>query len=180
MAAANEGIGIAKAAFYPRFFLNLYGGTQDRGVRLLDLQNVLYTIGPSVTIPIFDGGNRAAQLEAAYAKRDQAIAQYRQNILQAVQEVEDALATQKYLTLEGERIAAAVTSEKKVLDLALTLYRDGATSYLDVVTAQEALLGQRRASLSLISRRLDSAVSLFVALGGGWTPTVQIAAEKPS
>lgn len=172
VAAANEGIGIAKTAFYPRFFINLYAGTQDRGVRLLDLANELYTIGPSVTIPIFDGGARDAQLKAAYARREQTNAHYRQTILQAVQEVEDALATEYHLANENKRFEAAVVSEKKVLDLALTLYRDGATNYLDVVTAQQALLGHQRATLGLLTRRLDGSVSLFVALGGGWIPEV--------
>lgn len=180
VAAANEGIGIAKTAYYPRFFLNLYFGTEDRGVHLLDLANELYTIGPSITIPIFDGGARDADLRAAYARRDQAIAQYRQTILQAVQEVEDSLAVQYHLSREGKKIDAAVTAEKKVLDLSLTLYRDGATAYLDVVTAQQALLAQQRTTLALLTRRLDAAVSLFVALGGDWTVAEKAAANKPS
>ena len=177
VAAANEGIGIARSAFYPRFFFNLSAGTQDRGVRLLDLQNELYTLGPSVSIPIFDGGARKAQLDIAYSRRDQALAQFRQNVLQAVQEVEDALATQRYLTAENQRLNAAVTSERKVLDLSLTLYRDGATNYLDVVIAQQALLVQQRSSLGLLTRNLSSAVSLFVALGGGWDGPLPV---KPS
>ena len=179
VAEANEGIGIAKTAFYPRFFINLYAGTQDRGVRLLDLVNELYTIGPSVTIPIFDGGTRHAQLEAAYVRRDQALAHYRQVILVAIQEVEDALSTQHHLASENQRLAAAVASEKKVLDLSLTLYRDGATTYLDVVVAQEALLGQQRASLALTTRDIDAGVSLIVALGGGWVGDAHLASDKP-
>lgn len=175
VAAANEGIGIAKTAFYPRFFINLYAGTQDRGVRLLDLANELYTIGPSVTIPIFDGGARDAQLKAAYARREQTAAQYRQTILVAVQEVEDALAAQYHLARQSQRLDSAVTAETKVLALALTLYRDGATSYLDVVTAQQALLAQQRSTLAVLNSRLDAAVALFVALGGGWTPEVAVA-----
>lgn len=178
VAAANEGIGIAKTAFYPRFFLNLQVGTQDRGLHLLDLANEMYTIGPSVTLPIFDGGSRAAQLKAAYARRDEATARYRQTFLQAVQEVEDALALDHYLRLEHARLESAVTAGKKVLDLSLTLYRDGATNYLDVVTAQTALLDRQRASLVVLTRQLDAVVTLFVALGGGWTPAVEVASEK--
>ena len=70
VAAANEQIGVARADFYPRFFFNLSGGTQDRGVRLLDLKNELFTLGPSVSFPILDGGRRAATLEAALARPD--------------------------------------------------------------------------------------------------------------
>lgn len=178
VAAANEQIGVAKAAFYPRFFINLYGGTQDRGVRLLDLKNVLYTIGPSVDLPIFDGGQRRAQLEAAMARRDQSLAQYRQTVLGAVQEVEDALATDHYLGQEAKRVEAAIAAEKKVLDLSLTLYRDGATNFLDVVVAQTTLLNEQRASIALLTRRLGTSVNLFVALGGGWTSDpVKVAAK---
>jgi NodT family efflux transporter outer membrane factor (OMF) lipoprotein len=168
VAAANEGIGVAKAAFYPRVFINLQAGTNDTGLHLLDLNNAFFSLGPSVDLPIFDGGRRAADFEAARARLDQKAAVYRATFLRAVQEVEDALAQEHYFLLEGRRLEAAVAAQKKVLDLSLTLYRDGATSYLDVVTAQTALLDEQRASLAVVSRRLNAAVALFVALGGGW------------
>ena len=170
VASANEKIGIAKTAFYPRFFLNLYGGTQDRGVNLFDLKNELFTIGPSVNLPLFDGGRRRADLEAATAHRDESIARYRSTVLQAVQEVEDALALDRYLSQEGKRLDAAVAAEKRVLNISLTLYRDGATTYLDVVTAQTTLLNQESTSISLLTRQLGTGVNLQVALGGGWNP----------
>ena len=179
VAAANEQIGVARADFYPRFFLNLSGGTQDRGVHLLDLKNELFTLGPSVTLPILDGGRRAATLEAAQARRDQTVALYRANVLQAVQEVEDALATNRYLGQEGQRLKNAVAAEQKVLDLSLTLYRDGATTYLDVVTAQTTLLQQQVAEIVLLTRRLNADVDLFVALGGGWDAPVRVAERTP-
>ena len=179
VASANEQIGVARADFYPRFFLNLSGGTQDRGVHLLDLKNELFTIGPSVTFPILDGGRRAATLAAALAHRDQAVALYRANVLQAVQEVEDALATNRYLGQEGQRLRNAVAAEQKVLGLSLTLYRDGATTYLDVVTAQTTLLQQQVAEIVLLTRRLNANVDLFVALGGGWDAPVRVAERTP-
>ena len=180
VAVANEQIGIAKAAFYPALYLNLSAGTEARGLALFDLQNSLFTIGPSITLPIFDGGANAAQLKIAYASRDQTIAQYRQTILQAVQEVEDSLANERYLRQENQRLEAAVAAEKRVLSVALDLYRDGATAYLDVTTAQEALLGQQRASLALLTRQLGASVNLLVALGGGWSPQEQVAANGPT
>ena len=179
VAAANEQIGVARADFYPRFFMNLSGGTQDRGIHLLDLKNELFTIGPSVTLPILDGGRRVATLEAAVARRDQAVALYRANVLHAVQEVEDALASIRLLATEGQRLTNAVAAEKKVLDLSLTLYRDGATTYLDVVTAQTTLLQQQVSQIVLTSRRSGSAVDLFIALGGGWDVPVRVAATTP-
>ncbi|WP_158810953.1 efflux transporter outer membrane subunit [Beijerinckia sp. L45] len=178
VAAANEQIGVAKAAFYPRFFLNLSGGTQDTGFHLLDLKNELFSIGPSVNLPIFDGGKRTAQLELATAFRDGAVAQYRGRVLQAVQEVEDALALDRLLTLEAKHTADAEAAAKKVLDLSLTLYRDGATTYLDVVTAQTTALDAERTGLLLATRRSQTSVALILALGGGWTVPVQLA-ETP-
>jgi outer membrane protein, multidrug efflux system len=180
VAAANQQVGIARTAFYPRFFLNLSAGTEDRGLRLFDLQNALYSIGPSVTLPIFDGGVNAAQLKAAYAGRDAALATYRQTVLHAVQDVEDALASRRYLSKENQRLNAAVDAERRVLAVALDLYRDGATAYLDVTTAQEALLGQQRAALGLLTRQLAASVNLFVALGGGWSPPENVAANGPT
>lgn len=175
VAAANEQIGVARADFYPRFFLNLSGGTQDRGVRLLDLKNELFTLGPSVTLPILDGGRRVATLEAAMSRRDQTVALYRANVLQAVQEVEDALAAKRYLGQEGQRFRNAVAAEQRVLGLSLTLYRDGATTYLDVATAQTTLLQQQVAEIVLLTRRLNTDIDLFVALGGGWDATPRVA-----
>lgn len=175
VAAANEQIGVARADFYPRFFFNLSGGTQDRGVHLLDLKNELFTLGPSVSLPILDGGRRTATLDAAMARRDQTVALYRQTVLQAVQEVEDALSTNRYLGQEGQRLRNAVAAEQKVLDLSLTLYRDGATTYLDVVVAQTALLQQQVAGIVLLTRRQNANVDLFVALGGGWDAPLRVA-----
>ena len=107
----------------------------------------------------------------------QTVALYRQNVLLAVQEVEDALATNRYLGQEGQRLKNAVTAEQKVLDLSLTLYRDGATTYLDVVVAQTSLLQQQVAEIVLLTRRLGANVDLFVALGGGWDAPLRVAEE---
>lgn len=180
LAAANDAIGVARAAFFPRLFLNLSAGTQDTGLRLLDMNNSLFSVGPAVSLPLFDGGLRHADLQAALAARDAAAARYKATILAAVQQVEDALAEEHHLGAEAEKIAAAVKAESKVLDLSLTLYRDGATTYLDVVTAQTALLEQQRAQLDLIRRRLAASIDLFVALGGDWTEGTLVVATEGS
>jgi outer membrane protein, multidrug efflux system len=84
------------------------------------------------------------------------------------------------LSKENQRLNAAVDAERRVLAVALDLYRDGATAYLDVTTAQEALLSQQRASLGLLTRELAASVNLFVALGGGWSPPENTAANGPT
>jgi multidrug efflux system outer membrane protein len=165
-AAANEAIGIARAAFYPRLTLNLAGGTQDTGLNLLSLQNSLWAVGPTLYVPIFDGGLRDADLTAAEAAYRETVARYRAVVLQAIQEVEDDLALLKSLKIEAGNTEAAAIAAQKASDLALTLYRNGATNYLDVVVAQTAALNEQRLALVLDTRRLQTSVALILAIGG--------------
>jgi NodT family efflux transporter outer membrane factor (OMF) lipoprotein len=169
VAAANQTIGVARAAFFPRLTINLSGGTQDTGLSLLNFKNSIWSVGPAVTLPIFDGGLRAAELAAAQAAYTQTVAEYRGAVLRAYQEVEDALANLRWLSKEAQSLSIAVTSTQKVLDTSLTLYREGATNYLDVITAQTAALDAQDALVTLKTRRTQAAVSLMLALGGGWS-----------
>jgi NodT family efflux transporter outer membrane factor (OMF) lipoprotein len=168
-AAASEGIGVARAALYPKFTLSLLGGTQDTGFNLLSLTNSLDSIGPTVTLPVFDWGLRQAQLEAAKAAYAEAAARYRAAILRAVKEVEDDLSALRWLAEAGRETNAAAAAARTAAEMSMTLYRDGAASYLDVVTAQNAALDAERAAIALRTRQLDANVSLMLALGGGWT-----------
>jgi outer membrane protein, multidrug efflux system len=168
VAAANAQIGVARAAFFPRLMINLSGGTQDTGLSLLNMRNSIWSLGPSITLPIFDGGARAADLAGAEAGYLQTVAHYRGSVLRAIQEVEDSLANLRWLAKELQSMETAANAADKVLGISLTLYRDGATNYLDVVTAQTAALEARRAVLSLKTRRQEAAVALMLALGGGW------------
>ena len=166
VAAANERIGIAKAAFYPRFFLNFKIGSQDTGLHLLDLNNEIFSLGPSVTLPVYDGGLREAEYRIALEAQKGAAAAYKGRIIRAVQEVEDNLALDRFLEREEAQADIAAKATGKVLNLSLSLYRDGGTNYLDVVTAQEADLAAQRTTLDLRTRRLAATVALFLALGG--------------
>lgn len=168
-AAASSGIGVARAAFYPQFTLNLLGGTQDTGFNLLSAANTLNSVGPTVTLPLFDWGLRQAQLEAAKAAYAEATARYRAAILRAVKEVEDNLSALRWLAEEARQTNAAAVAARKAADMSMALYRDGAASYLDVVTAQNAALDAERAAIALRARQLDANVALMLALGGGWS-----------
>ncbi len=171
VAAANQTIGIARAAFFPRLTINLSGGTQDTGLSLLNFRNSMWSVGPAITLPIFDGGARLADLQGAEAVYVQTVAEYRGSVLRAVQEVEDSLADLRWLSKELQSMTAAVASTQKVLDASLTLYREGATNYLDVITAQTAALDAQDSLVRLKTRRVQAFVALMLALGGGWSST---------
>jgi NodT family efflux transporter outer membrane factor (OMF) lipoprotein len=173
-AAANQRIGIAEAAFYPTFTIGLGGGTQDTGLNLLSMTNSFWSVGPAVSLPIFNGGLLSAQLAAAKAAFDATAASYKSTVLDAVEEVENNLADLHWLAQESKDEEAAVAAAQKTQDLSMSLYRDGAVSYLEVVTAQAALLDAERAALDIRTRRLAASVNLIRAIGGGWsasTPT---------
>lgn len=168
VAAANASIGVAKAAFFPRLVINLSGGTQDTGLSLLNFRNSIWSIGPSVTLPIFDGGARAADLAHADAVYLETASHYRATVLRAYQEVEDALSSVHWLAKEKQSVVTGAASAEKVLSASLTLYRDGATNYLDVVVAQTAALEAERATINVKARQVQADVGLMVALGGGF------------
>ncbi len=168
-AAANESIGVARAAFFPTLTLNGMAGGQDTALNLLSLSNSLWSVGPTVYLPLFDAGLRHAQLAAAEAAYLQTVAHYRSVVLHAIQEVEDDLADIRSLRIEGADDIAAARSAQRASDLALTAYREGATNYLDVVTAQTAALEAQRAAIAVEARRLQTTVALILALGGDWS-----------
>ncbi|MDR3408215.1 MAG: efflux transporter outer membrane subunit [Methylovirgula sp.] len=178
-AAANESIGIARSAFFPRFTINLLAGEQDTGINLLSLSNSFWSVGPTIYLPLFDAGKRQAQLAAAEAAYLQTVANYRATVLKAIQEVEDDLAVLKSLRLESIDVEASAVSAQRASDLALTAYRDGATSYLDVITAQTAALDAQRTALAVATRRLQTAAALILALGGDWSAEELAGLDRP-
>ena len=184
VAAANSEIGVARAAFYPSVSLNLLAGFQSSGLNLLSLPNSFWSLGPDVTLPVFTGGQLDAEEAAAYARFREAGADYRSTVLSAFQQVEDNLALLHWLGQEAKDEAAGVTAAQHTLDVALNLYKEGVASYLEVVTAQTALLQAQQTLIDLQTRRVDADVSLIQALGGGWTakdlPTQAAATELPA
>ena len=171
VAVANAGIGVPRAAFYPSLSIGLLGGTQSTNLNLLSMANSFWSVGPDISLPLFDGGTLDAQESAAYAKFREAGAAYRSTVLAGFAEVEDNLALLHWLGQESSNEDAAVTAAQHTLDVALNLYRQGADSYLEVVTAQTPLLQAQQAQIDLRTRRLLADVGLVRALGGGWDAT---------
>jgi NodT family efflux transporter outer membrane factor (OMF) lipoprotein len=167
--AANEGIGAAKADFLPRFDILISGGTQSTNLDLLNFHNSLWSYGPSVTAPVFDGGLRQANLDIARDDFKIAAANYKGSIFAAFQEVEDATASIKLLNEEYQYLSVAATAAQRALDMSMSLYKDGAASSLDVVTSQSAALDAQRTQIAVRTRLLEQYVDLALALGGGWT-----------
>jgi NodT family efflux transporter outer membrane factor (OMF) lipoprotein len=167
--AANAGIGVARAARYPDFSLTGLFGGQTMGVgSLLSSANRIWAIGPTLTLPIFDGGRLNAAERQSRAEFDTASANYRAQVLKAVREVEDNLGQLRDLALEATDQQAAVDAAQRAQSIALNSFQAGAVSYLEVVTAQNLAL-QAQQHLELVkTNRLQASVGLVVALGGGW------------
>lgn len=173
MAAANERIGAAKAAYFPR--LNLTGNYGYESAGLGDLFKTAsrtYVLGPLVgtllSLPLFDGGARAAGVERANAAHEEAVANYRQSILQAFKEVEDNLAHLRILDGQNAAQDRAVSAAGRAAQLSHIRYREGAISYLDVLDADRSMLQQQRVAVTLDGERARATVNLVRALGGGW------------
>ncbi|NMY72587.1 efflux transporter outer membrane subunit [Pseudomonas sp. WS 5414] len=167
--AANAGIGIARAAWYPDFSLTGMLGGQTQGVgNLLAAGNRYWALGPLVNLPIFDGGRLSANERQAHAEFEEAAAHYRGQVLRAVREVEDNLGQLRDLRQEALDQQAAVNAALHTQTLAMNSYQAGAVSYLDVVTAQTAALQAQRGLQAVQTRELQASVGLVVALGGGW------------
>jgi NodT family efflux transporter outer membrane factor (OMF) lipoprotein len=170
VAAANAMVGVARAAFYPDISLSALLGFQDTGeAALLSAPFSFWTIGPQLAAPLFEGGLRHAQEEAANAALRGAGDAYRQVVLTSFQQVEDSLSNLRILTRELQQEQAAVQAADHAEAMAMSLYQDGATNYLDVVVAQTAALEAQQTALGLQTRTLQASVQLVRALGGGWS-----------
>lgn len=169
LAAASARIGVAKAAFFPTIKLTGAAGlaSADLGT-LVEAPSRIWSIGPSIHLPIFEGGRNRANLKAAEARHEQNVAIYRGAILNAFREVEDSLSDLSTLAAEGEAVNRALVSARDTAALANERYQKGLTSYLDVVDAQRAALQAERQDTQLRGQRAVSTILLAKALGGGW------------
>jgi NodT family efflux transporter outer membrane factor (OMF) lipoprotein len=172
MAVANAQIGIARAAFYPSISLGGAFGTESRGLSaLLAAPSLLWSAGLSAAQLLFDGGRVQANVDFASAGHAGAVANYRRVVLAAMQEVEDGITGLAALDSAAAQAATAVASARKVLQLASARYEGGASTYAEVITAQQALLASERQATQLQAQRLLTTVFLVKALGGDWSAT---------
>lgn len=170
VAAANEQIGIARAAYYPALILNANSGFEGTTMATwFDWPSLFWAVGLSMGETLFDGGRRHAGSQAALAAYDATVADYRQTVLNAFQEVEDNLVALRILALEARQQAEAVASAKNSLQLSTNRYLGGRDTYLEVITAQTIALVNERNETDIERRRMEASVLLVKALGGGWS-----------
>jgi NodT family efflux transporter outer membrane factor (OMF) lipoprotein len=184
MAAANAQIGIAYAAYYPSLSLSATGGFESSAWKhLLDWPSRVWSIGPSVSETIFDAGLRRATVHQYVATYNANLAAYRQTVLIAFQQVEDALAALRILTQQIQQQHQAVESARVALDLETKRYQAGVDPYIDVVIEQNTLLAAQQILAQIEIQRVIASVQLIEALGGGWNgsqlPTPQQVSAKP-
>jgi len=169
VAAANEQIGVAIAAYYPDLTLSAsVGYLSNQLTKLLQASNNLWSLGPQFAETVLDWGARSAQVDAARASYDQEVANYRQAVLTAFQQVEDELSALRILAEQAKAQAVAVKSAKEAEQLIFNEYKAGTVDYTSVVTAQITALSNEEAELTIQQNRLTASVSLIEALGGGW------------
>jgi NodT family efflux transporter outer membrane factor (OMF) lipoprotein len=170
VAAANAEIGVARAAFFPT--LSLSGSAGSNATRLGDLFAAsanTWSLGLSAAQTLFDAGARKAQVEQARASYDGTVADYRQTVLTAFQDVENQLTATRVLERQYVLLQTASTAADQTEQMLLNQYKAGQVPYTDVVTAQASALSARRSLLQAAISRRTTAVALIQALGGGWT-----------
>lgn len=167
--AANANIGAARAAFLPLVNLTVQGGWQsDEFHTLFRPSSTLYALASSLVAPIFQGGRLMAAHEAAKARAEELIARYQQAALSAFLETDTAIAAIGYLASEEENRNTAVREAREAYRIVRIQYREGSTDFLSLLDAQRTLLMSQDAQIAVTLARLNTTVSLFKALGGGW------------
>ena len=169
MAFENAQVGIAMTAFYPHITLSGSGGWESRDIAtLLSAPSAMWSLGGDLLQPIFNGGRNRANLASSRAAYDESVANYRESVLVAFQQVEDGLSGLALLDQAMKTQLAAVADSRRALALANDRYVGGVTTYLDVITAQSTLLSNERLATQLLGQQMTTSVYLVKALGGAW------------
>jgi multidrug efflux system outer membrane protein len=169
VAAQNAEIGVAIAAYFPVVHLTGQTGFDSGDLGLLfNWESRIWSYGPNIQFPIFEGGQISANVKQQRASYEENVADYRQSVLVAFQDVEDSLSALRYLAQQGEAENRAYQSYQKALDLTNARYTTGLVSYFDVIQAQGLALGAEQLTVQIEGNRIASTVQLIKALGGGW------------
>jgi NodT family efflux transporter outer membrane factor (OMF) lipoprotein len=169
VAAANANIGIARAAYFPNITINGLAGFESTDLgKLFDWPNRMWSFGPTLVQPLFEGGLRRAENEQARAQYDATVANYRQTVLAAFQAVEDNLVTLRVLSKEVDQQHRASVAGQNTVKLSVIRYQNGVDSYINVITAQNTFLTNRLAELQVQLRQITASLALISNLGGGW------------
>lgn len=173
-AALCAEIGVAKAAFLPSVKLTGYAGLESLELKdLFSWDSRIWAIGPNVSLPIFSGGKNRANLNVAEARYEQAIAAYRQSVLGAFRDVENALANTRAYAEQAVALRRAEDSARRTAGYFTQRLQGGMIAYLDVVEAQRTLLQTERATAQNLGARYAASVQLIKSLGGGWSAEEQ-------
>ena len=169
VAAQNAEIGVAIAAWFPSVHLTGQTGLDSGDLGLLfNWESRIWSYGPNIQFPIFEGGQIDANVKQQKAAYEENVADYRQSVLVAFQDVEDSLSNLRYLAQQGEAEDRAFVAYKKALDLTNSRYTTGLVSYFDVIQAQGLALGAEQTTVQIEGNRIASTIQLIKALGGGW------------
>ncbi|MGB6309559.1 MAG: efflux transporter outer membrane subunit, partial [Steroidobacteraceae bacterium] len=177
MAAANARIGVARAAYYPSIVLSSGFGEPNAGwqsnalATLFEAPSRLWSLGLSATQTLFDAGKTRANVRIANADYTAAVATYRKTVLSAMEEVENGITGLASLDRAATQADASVTSAQQAFDIATDRYKGGVDTYLEMITAQQVLLGNERQAVQVHGQQFATAVYLVKALGGGWSET---------
>jgi multidrug efflux system outer membrane protein len=169
LVAANAEVGVAKTLFCPQVRLTGAAGLESASFGdLLEAESRIWALRPSISVPIFEGGRLRANLAGAKARHDQAVAVYRQTVLGAFRDVEDALVGVRLRAAQGDAVAEAVAAAARAVFIARSQYDHGITDYLQVIIAEGTHLDLELQSAQIQQQRLLTAVLLVKAIGGGW------------
>jgi NodT family efflux transporter outer membrane factor (OMF) lipoprotein len=179
LVAASAEIGVAEADFFPAVRLTGSAGFQSSDIKdVLDWRNHVWSIGPSVSLPIFKGGQLRASLGKAKARYDELEATYRNKVLSAFSDVEDSLTDLHMRADAAEAQAKAVAAAREYLRLTRIQYQTGVVDYLHVVNAEQTLMTNELSDAQILNQRMASTVLLIKALGGGWNSQPSASAEE--
>jgi NodT family efflux transporter outer membrane factor (OMF) lipoprotein len=172
MAQANAQIGVARAAYFPTLTLSASGGFESTAASTwFSWPSVLWAIGASASETIFDAGLRRATVQQYRSMYDETVANYRQTVLTAFQQVEDNLSSLRILSKEIQEQQVAIDSAQRFLTDANNRWKLGLDPYLDVITAETTLLSNQQTMVNLRMQQITASVQLVEALGGGWDKT---------